>query len=334
MWKKGKIVIIDQTKLPHKLVYKELSNIDDVVEAIINMRIRGAPLLGVAAALGLALVAYHHRDLSRDKLLEKLYVAANKLKKTRPTAVNLFNSIEKMLNIARSSSDISRDVVNAALDALREDIQTNEKIAEIGQEIIDDGDVILTHCNTGSLATVSIGTALGVITEAYKQGKNIKVYFTETRPKLQGARLTAFELLNEGIEAYLITDSAVAYTIKSKNISKVIVGADRILCNGTVYNKIGTYQIAIVSKELGAKFYVVAPSSTFDLQSSEKEVIIEEREKEEVIRILDCQIAPEKISVYNPAFDATPPKYIDGIITEKGLIKPPYERNIKRIITT
>ncbi len=330
-WKNGKIVIIDQTKLPKKLVYKTLENINDVAEAIINMRVRGAPLIGVTAALGLALVAHKHRYDKRDKVLSELHEAAETLRRTRPTAVNLFNAINSVLDIAEKSSDPAKATIEYAIKMMNKDIEINKKMAEVGQSIIEDGDIILTHCNTGSLATVSVGTALGVIIMAHRLGKKIKVYATETRPKLQGARLTAFELVEEGVDAYLIPDTAVAHTMKTKGITKVLLGADRILGDGTLYNKIGTFQIAILAKEMGIEFYTVAPTSTFDLKSSRAEVEIEERDAKEIIYVSECQIAPETIRTFNPAFDETPPEYITGIVTEYEVLYPPFEESIKRL---
>ena len=327
-WKNGKIIIIDQTKLPISLEYRVLNSIEDVVEAIVNMRVRGAPLIGITAALGLAQVAYQHKEVGRDQLILKLEKAADKLRKTRPTAVNLFFSINRIMSVAYQSSEPARNIIREALNMLKKDIEINQKIAEIGQDIIEDGDIILTHCNTGSLATVSVGTALGIIIYAHEVGKKIEVYATETRPKLQGARLTMFELLYAGIDSYLIPDTAVAHTMKTKKIKKVIVGADRILKDGTVYNKIGTYQIAIIAREMDIKFYSAAPTSTFDLEKNRESVVIEERGGEEVIYFDKCQIAPSNTKVFNPAFDETPPEYIDGIITEYKILKKPFEKNI------
>ncbi len=332
-WKKGKIVIIDQTKLPRKLEYRTLETIDDVAEAIINMRVRGAPLIGVTAALGLALVAYKCKDEEPEEVLRKLHKAGKILKKTRPTAVNLFNAVDKIIATAENSSDPAKATIDNAIRMMNEDIEINRRMAEVGQAVIEDGDVILTHCNTGSLATVSIGTALGVITMAYKLGKRIKVYATETRPKLQGARLTTFELITEGIDVHLIPDTAVAHTMRTKKISKVLLGADRILSDGTLYNKIGTFQIAIIAKEMDIDFYTVAPTSTFDLKSSRDQVEIEERDPKEVIYVSDCQVAPENVRVYNPAFDETPPEYITGIITEYEILYPPFKKSIRKLFS-
>jgi methylthioribose-1-phosphate isomerase len=330
-WEDGKIVIIDQTKLPIKLEYKILKDLRDVAEAIINMRVRGAPLIGVTAALGLALIAFKNKGEPKDKIINELIKASDILKGTRPTAINLFYEIDKTLEIAFNSIEPAKAVIEYAVGLIEKDIRINRKMAEVGQAIIEDGDVILTHCNTGSLATVSIGTALGVIKLAHQLGKKIKVYATETRPKLQGARLTMFELLREGIESYLIADTAVAHTIKTKNVTKVILGADRILRDGTLYNKIGTFQIAIIAKELGRKFFTVAPVSTFDLNSNREEIKIEERGSDEIIYVSNCQVAPKNVKTYNPAFDETPPSYITGIVTEYEVLYPPYKENIEEL---
>ena len=331
----GKIIIIDQTLLPDRLVYRELKSIDDVAEAIVNMRVRGAPLIGVTAALGLALVAYKLQNKPDKEALEILEAAAQKLLKTRPTAVNLKWAINRLMDAAYSSKDnIAETVIKLAINMMNEDIETNKRMASIGQELIRDGDVILTHCNTGSLATVSVGTALGVIIEAYRRGKKIKVYATETRPRLQGAKLTAFELVYEGLNATLIPDTAVAHTISTKGINKIMVGADRILRDGTTYNKIGTLQLAILAKHFGIPMYIVAPTSTIDMNSRREDVVIEERSPDEVRRIGDYFIAPKDIEIFNPAFDETPPELISGIITEKGVVLPPFETNIKKIMST
>lgn len=331
-WNNGKIVIIDQTKLPELLKYKVLNTLSDVAEAIINMRVRGAPLIGVTAALGLALVAYHNKHMGNEYVLKKLEEAAAVLRKTRPTAINLFKSIDRVLEAAFSSNVPAKAALSEALKIMQEDVETNKKMATIGAELINDGDVILTHCNTGALATVAIGTALGVIIRAHQMGKRIKVYATETRPKMQGSRLTMFELIRSGVDAYLIPDTAVAYTFMKKGVGKAFVGADRILVDGTVYNKIGTFQIAIISKHFNAKFYTVAPSTTFDLKSKKEDVVVEERAKHELLFINGKQTAPIISKVFNPAFDMTPPEYIDAIITEKAVIYPPYRKNISNIL--
>jgi methylthioribose-1-phosphate isomerase len=331
-WKEGKIIIIDQTKLPGKLEYRTLDSIDDVIEAIVNMRVRGAPLLGVVGALSMALTAYKHRDRGGEEIIKALESARNKVVKSRPTAVNLEWGVNRVLKRARETSGDYKAIVKEAITVMNEDIMVNARMARVGSELIEDGDRILTHCNTGSLATVSIGTALGVILEAIKQGKNIEVYITETRPVLQGARLTAFELILAGIKPILIVDSAVAFTIKKKGINKIFVGADRILRDGTTYNKIGTLQIALAAREYGAEFYVVAPTSTFDLVRGREDIEIEIRGKDEITRIKGIRIAPDDVETYNMAFDETPPELIKGFITEKGIIRPPFSENINRVV--
>ncbi len=323
-WEDGKIKIIDQTKLPESLEYRYLTNLEDVVEAIRNMRVRGAPLIGVTAVLGLALVAYQNKDMSGKRLLDVLWNAYEELKKSRPTAVNLVNMMDVLMNYA-NQNPIPHKIVSYALELMEQDVVTNRKMAEYGSELIEDGDVVLTHCNTGSLATVSIGTALGVILKAFEKGKEFKVIITETRPKLQGARITAFELMYAGFKPTLIVDSAVSHVMKSLGVTKIFVGADRILRDGTTFNKIGTYQIAIAAKYHDIPFYVVAPTTTFDLTSSVEDVIIENREKEEVIKCGGNYIAPKDVDVYNPAFDATPPGLISGIVTERGIYYPPFD---------
>ncbi len=331
-WLDGKIRIIDQTKLPIKLEYKFLETIDDVVEAIKSMRVRGAPLIGITGALGLALVAYKLKDEDRDYVIREIKTAYEKILNTRPTAVNLKWALDYVLSNSIDQADVAESIIKNALKLMERDIEINRKIAEIGQILISDGDVIMTHCNTGSLATVSVGTALGVIIEAWKRGKRFLVYITETRPLLQGARLTAFELKYANIPFTLICDSAVGITIAKKKVNKIFVGADRILLDGTTYNKVGTFQIAILAKKFNVDFYVVAPTSTIDIHSKRRDVIIEERSKMEVLTIQDRLITSTDITVYNPAFDETPPEYVSAIITEKGIIYPPYEENLPKIM--
>jgi len=332
-WNKGKIIIIDQTKLPSKLVFRTLSNINEVAEAIKNMRVRGAPLIGVTAALSLAQVAYRYRSDPRDTLIEKLEKAAQIIMNTRPTAVNLFNAVNKILDAAYNSSNPATTVINEAIKMMEDDIKMNKKIAEYGSELIDDGDIILTHCNTGSLATAGYGTALGVIRAAWEEGKNIKVIATETRPLLQGARLTVWELVKDGIPVTLITDNMVGYIMSKHIVTKVIVGADRILLDGHVINKIGTYTIAVLTHKHNIPFYVAAPTSTIDPKTTIDNVVIEERHPDEVRTILGrMYITVKDVPVLNPAFDITPPELVSAIITEKGIVKPPYTENIRKIL--
>lgn len=328
-WLNGKIVVIDQSKMPFQINYIVLNNLDDVINAIVTMKVRGAPLLGVIGALGMAQIAYHSEGQPADRIIEKLKECASTLIKTRPTAANLCNAVRRVLEVAMNSQNPRRDAINEALKIVNEEVYASVRIAEIGQALIDSGDIILTHCNTGSLATVTLGTALGIIMRAHQLGKRITVYFTETRPVLQGARLTATELVREGIKCYLIPDSAAAYTIKVKGINKVIVGADRILNDGTVFNKIGTLQIAMAAHEHGVEFYVAAPLSSFDFRSRASEVIVEERDRDELIFINNQRIAPIGIEAFNPSFDVTPPRCVDGIITDRGIVFKPFTEGLK-----
>jgi len=334
-WEKGLIITVDQTKLPNKLVYLKLRNPKQVAEAIKNMKIRGAPLLGAAAALALAQTAYFSKSKTKKKLLKELRKTGEMIRRTRPTAVNLFNAIDTILKKAEEYEDKPENfkdfVVRCCLEIVESDAKINHALSLKGVELIEEGDHILTHCNAGELATVEYGTALGVIRMAYRQGKKIEVFATETRPLLQGARLTAFELKREGIPFVLITDSMVGYVMQKKMVDKVIVGADRILASGHVINKIGTYSIAVLAKNHGLPFYVAAPTSTFDVEKSVEEVVIEERDPKEITEFLGKRIAPKNVKVFNPAFDVTPPDFVTGIITEKGIIRPETEE-IRKIL--
>jgi methylthioribose-1-phosphate isomerase len=289
------------------------------------MKIRGAPLIGAAAAYALALTAYYSKAENKQQLLEELEYSATMLRKTRPTAVNLFWAVERILNKARKKEGEVKEIVQTIIEEAEkisdEDAEANRKMGFYGAQLLNNGDVILTHCNAGSLATVEYGTALGVIRAATAQGKKIKVVATETRPLLQGARLTAYELKRDGIPVRLITDSMVGYVMFNGLINKVIVGADRIV-RDAVFNKIGTYTIAVLAKEHNIPFYVAAPTSTFDLVRSTEEVEIEQRKPEEVLYCGSKRTAPEDIEVLNPAFDATPLEYVTAIICEKGVFSP------------
>jgi len=335
-WVNGTVRIIDQTLLPKKLKIIECRSADEIIDAIIKMKIRGAPAIGIAAAMAIALTAKNFSSMDKSSLLTKIYEVIKKLKESRPTAKNLTWAIERILNVIEPEKEVSvivNSIINEALKMAEEDVNNNIKIGEIGEKLIEDGDSILTYCNAGSLATVYYGTALGVIRSAWKKGKKIQVFVAETRPLLQGARLTTFELKNEGIPVTLITDNAIGFLMQKGEINKVIVGADRILADGTVYNKIGTYTIAILSKTHNVPFYVAAPSSTFDFSSKKDDVIIEERSPYEVTKImLKYNIAPKGIKVLNYAFDVTPPEYVSAIITEKGIIFPPLQDNIQEIL--
>ena len=318
-WCDGTVITIDQTKLPLETITLKITTVDEMAEAIKSLRIRGAPLLGAAAAFGLALTAYHSKANCTSELLAELEDAAKTLKSTRPTAVNLFWAADRILNKARDySGDVERLktlVIKEAQRIADEDAEANRAIGKNGAELINDGDVILTHCNAGELATVEYGTALGVIRAAWEQGKKIKVIATETRPLLQGARLTAYELKRDGIPVTLITDNMVGYVMHKRLVNKVIVGADRIVQDAVV-NKIGTFTVAVLAKEHGVSFYVAAPKSTFDLAHTSTDVIIEERKPEEVTHLGAQQVAAHGVGVLNPAFDITPLNYVSAIICE------------------
>jgi methylthioribose-1-phosphate isomerase len=333
-WKDNTLIMIDQTKLPSKLEFVKFTDFNDVANAIKTLVVRGAPAIGVSGAFGLALAAIKSSAKTKDELLADLKNAHKVLLETRPTAINLAWALDKMMNVAKAGNDveeIKNSVVEAAKKMAEDDIKTNMTMGKNGSELFEENDIIMTHCNAGSLATVAYGTALGVIRATKESGKKIKVIATETRPVQQGSRLTAFELKHDGIDVVLIPDTAVGYTMANGLVNKVIVGADRILRTGHVFNKIGTYQIAIMAKQHNIPFYVAAPLSTFDLKSNPDEVIIEQRKPSEVTTIGDKKTAPDDIGVINPAFDMTPPELISGIITEAGVAKPPYEESIKKL---
>ncbi len=336
-WDNDSVKLIDQTKLPEKLQTITCFTYLDVAESIKRLAIRGAPAIGVAAAMGLALCAVKSTSSTKAKIMDELKSAYKILLKTRPTAINLKWGLDVVLEEAEkyeSVEDIKKFTVACAVRMSQEDIAINRKLGRFGSDLIKDGDVVMTHCNAGALATVSYGTALGVIRSVKESGKKISVIATETRPVMQGSRLTAFELVHDEIDVSLVPDTAVGYLMANKMIDKVIVGADRILKSGHVYNKIGTYQVALLSKSHGIPFYVAAPLSTFDLCSETSDITIEERSVEEVTKIGDKRIAPAGVRIFNPAFDLTPPELIAGIITEKGVIVPPYEKNVKALFNS
>lgn len=333
-WKDNKVSMIDQTKLPNKLEYVEYSDYHDVANAIKTMIVRGAPAIGVSGAFGLALAAIQSTATTKEDLIKDLKEARQILFSTRPTAVNLKWGLDKIMEIAKKGSDVStmrNSIIEEAKKIAEDDIKTNISMGKFGSELFNDNDTIMTHCNAGALATVAYGTALGVIRATKDAGKKIKVIATETRPVQQGSRLTAFELKHDGIDVSLISDTAVGYTMANRLVNKVIVGADRILRTGHVFNKIGTYQVATMAKRHGIPFYVAAPLSTFDLKSNPDDVIIEQRNAHEVTHIGDKKTAPDDINVINPAFDMTPPELITGIITEAGIAKPPFDESIKKL---
>jgi len=333
-WKNDSVVMIDQTKLPNELVFVTYTDYNDVANAIRTLVVRGAPAIGVSGAFGMALAVLQSSSESLDGLLSDLEKAKKILFETRPTAVNLSWGLEKIMEVAKQGKTVSeiRDtIITKAKQMAEEDINTNKKMGKIGAELFHDNDTIMTHCNAGALATVAYGTALGVIRATKESGKNIKVIATETRPVQQGSRLTAFELKHDGIDVSLIPDTAVGYTMANGLVNGVVVGADRILQTGHVFNKIGTYQVATMAKQHNIPFYVAAPLSTFDLESRPEDVTIEQRKASEVTGIGDTKTAPDGIDVINPAFDMTPPELISGIITENGVAKPPFEQSIKEL---
>jgi methylthioribose-1-phosphate isomerase len=333
-WKNNEVIMIDQTKLPNELVYVKFTDYNDVAEAIRTLVVRGAPAIGVSGAFGMALAGLQSKAETKEELLSDLEKAQKILFMTRPTAVNLVWGLEQIMKVAKendSVDEIKESIIDKAKQMADDDIKINREMGKHGSQLFENNDSVMTHCNAGALATVGYGTALGVIRATKESGKNIKVIATETRPVQQGSRLTAFELKHDGIDVAIIPDTAVGYTMANNLVNRVVVGADRILRTGHVYNKIGTYQVATMAKQHNIPFYVAAPLSTFDLKSNTEDVIIEQRNASEVTGIGDKKTAPDDISVINPAFDLTTPDLISGIITEKGVIKPPYEESITKL---
>lgn len=334
-WKNNSLFLIDQTKLPTKLSYIRCRSYIDVANAIKKLVVRGAPAIGVTAAFGLALAAINSKTTNLKIFFKELAKAYEIIRLTRPTAVNLQWALDRIMQKITSLTDISlikKVILEEAILMAKEDIATNKAMGLKGANLFADGDTIMTHCNAGSLATVGYGTALGVVRAVKESGKKISVIATETRPVMQGSRLTAFELKHENIDVTLIPDTAVGHIMARGIVKHVVVGADRILRTGHVFNKIGTYQLAVLAKRHNIPFYVVAPSSTFDLKNSPNDIVIEERSKTEVIRIGKKILAPNNIGVINPAFDMTPPQLITKIITEKGIVSPPYKKSIKKLM--
>ncbi|MSQ32928.1 MAG: S-methyl-5-thioribose-1-phosphate isomerase [Dehalococcoidia bacterium] len=335
----GALRLLDQTQLPHRVVYMELTTPQQVAHAIKTMQVRGAPAIGVAAAFGLALGASSLRDHPPKGLLARLQAIRDELAATRPTAVNLAWALDKVMQAARRAEG-SADAASIAQAALAEaqrlaeaDVAANRALGRHGAALLPDGARVLTHCNAGALATVGYGTALGVIRAAVEQGKRISVWADETRPRLQGAALTAWELMQDNIPVTLISDTAAGHLMRRGQVDCVVVGADRIAANGDVANKIGTYQVAVLAKENGLPFYVAAPTSTIDLSLPDGDRIpIEERGEEEVTAIQGARIAPEGVRAANPAFDVTPHRYVSAIITEKGVVREPYTEGLKLVM--
>ncbi len=331
-WTPEGVVMIDQTRLPRETAFVTCRDYREVANAIRSMVIRGAPAIGVAAAMGVALGVLKSEDPEAD-----LPEICETLAKTRPTAVNLFWAIDRMKAVYGSVrglglEEIRERMVAEAQAIRREDIAINEAIGRNGAPLVPNGKTVLTHCNAGALATAGFGTALGVIRAAVQSGKKIDVFADETRPFLQGSRLTAWELQRDGIETTVITDNMAGHFLKSGRIGCVVVGADRIAANGDVANKIGTYGVAVLAHENRVPFYVAAPISTLDLKlASGDEIPIEERASKEVTEVQGTAIAPEGIRVANPAFDVTPNRYVSAIITERGVARAPFPESLKRL---
>ncbi len=336
-WKGNHLDLLDQTRLPLHTEIISCTTCKEVAEAIKRMKVRGAPAIGVTAAYGMVLAADGATGVEKEPFFQHLYRSADELKSTRPTAVNLSWAVDRMLKLAEdhreeSVLNLQRILEREADRMAEEDVRVNRKIGENGQALLSDGEVVLTHCNAGALATVDYGTALGVIRAACEHGKGVSVYADETRPYLQGARLTAWELMQSHIPVTLITDNMAGYFMKKGTIDCVVTGADRIASNGDTANKIGTYSVAVLAKENNIPFYVAAPISTIDFSiASGDEIPIEEREESEVTMIGETRIAPEGVKAANPAFDITPASYITAVFTEKEVIFPPFLENLKKL---
>jgi methylthioribose-1-phosphate isomerase len=336
-WKNNTVVLIDQNALPLAEKYITCKSYKEVIACIKDLTVRGAPAIGVAAAMGAALGALHLPSLSRDKFRQKFFTICDEIAKSRPTARNLFWALERMKEIIDRTNNqnqtlLVKDLIREAKIICSQDITINRQMGKNGSSLLANGDNILTHCNAGALATAGYGTALGVIRAAHEQGKKLHVYVDETRPILQGARLTAWELKKEKIPHTLITDNMAGFLMQQGKIDKIIVGADRIAANGDTANKIGTYSLAVLATEHGLPFYIAAPLSTIDVSLKTGAAIpIEERNSDEVTHFRGVRSAPEKTKVYNPAFDITPARLITAIITEKGILKRPFRASIARL---
>jgi len=336
-WKGDRVRILDQRRLPREVRYLDCRDASAVAEAIRTMAIRGAPAIGVAAAMGIALAAKNTRFNKPRAFAKAIEKVCNEMRQTRPTAVNLFWAVDRMKRILDQVHvyGVERTKTKLAEEALRiyeEDVKVNQKIGEFGRRLINSGDGVLTHCNAGALATAGYGTALGVIYAAWGEGKRFHVFVDETRPMLQGCRLTAWELVQEKIPATVITDNMAGVLMKEGKIGLVLVGADRIARNGDTANKIGTYSLAVLSRYHGIPFYVAAPTSTLDLSlASGRDIPIEERDVKEVTHFRGSPISPKGVKAFNPAFDVTPHSLIHAIITEKGIVRKPFEKVLRAI---
>ncbi len=331
----GHARLIDQTKLPGSLEYLVCEKMEEMIHAIQILAVRGAPAIGVAGAFGVVLGI---RNATDENFKSELARVAEAVSTARPTAVNLSWAVKRMVKIAESVADqpvaaIKEALLKEAKIIHADDVKICKKLGEIGHVLIDSGDSVLTHCNAGGLATARYGTALSIMYSAKEAGKKFEVYADETRPLLQGARLTTWELMQAGIDVTLITDNMAGHAMKKEKVNKVVVGADRIAANGDVANKIGTFSVAVLAKAHGIPFYVVAPTSTFDMEiASGDEIPIEERDPSEVAESFGAMVAPPNVSVFNPAFDVTPASYVAGIVTEKGIIYNPTTEKVRAIV--
>ncbi|MEG0257581.1 MAG: S-methyl-5-thioribose-1-phosphate isomerase [Christensenella sp.] len=336
-YENNELFILDTTKLPENLEYVKMNTVEDCYDAIKTLKVRGAPAIGVAAAYALVLAAAYARKTSYDEFYEDFKKAKDYLAQSRPTAVNLFWALDRVdeqvkAHAGESTEQLCAIVKNEADSIKQEDVEMCRKIGEHGLTLLKDGMTILTHCNTGVLAASRYGTAIAPVYLAKERGINIKVFADETRPLLQGARLTAYELFHSGIDVTLICDNMAAMVMKNKWVQAVFIGCDRIAANGDVANKIGTYNVAVLAKYHGIPFYSVGPTSTIDMSIAHgSEIPIEERDASEITCGFGKRTAPEGVKVYNPAFDVTPNELISGIITEKGIVRPPFEKNIAKL---
>jgi methylthioribose-1-phosphate isomerase len=333
----GAARLIDQTRLPNEVTFLDVRDVETMWEAIKVLRVRGAPAIGVAAALGMVLAVRNCTPTCRDEFVAEVDRAAAYLNSSRPTAVNLFWATQRMQRVAADhpnddAESLKQRMLEEATRMVQEDIAVCKAIGEHGSALIQDGDAWLTHCNAGSLATVQWGTATAPIYLAHSQGKRVQVFADETRPLLQGARLTAWELQQAGVPVTVITDNMAATVMAQGKINGVIVGTDRVAANGDFANKIGTLGVAILAKEFSIPLYVAAPMSSIDMQLASGDLIpIEERKPEEVTEGFGRRTVPHGVAVYNPAFDVTPHRHVAGFITEKGIIRPPFDAGLKRI---
>lgn len=335
-WKNNKVLLIDQTKIPSSFELVEVRTYEEMAVAIKDMIVRGAPAIGISGAFGVALGAIEHANLLKETFIQKLSEISEILNATRPTAVNLKWALDRQNEIIeankdKENSEITELLINNAIKILEDDINSNKKMGDFGAAVVPEGATILTHCNAGALATGGYGTALGVVRSAYEKDPTVRVFADETRPRQQGARLTTWELVEDGIPTTLITDGMSGHFMSKGMIDFVVVGADRIAANGDTANKIGTYNLAIVAKEHNVPFYIAAPLSTIDTSiASGAEIPIEERDIEEVTTINGELVCHKGVDVINPGFDVTPAKYIAGIITEVGILRPDYVNSIKQ----